>query len=107
METVYNKLVRDKIPAIIQAQGGTAVVRTVESREEYARLLREKLREETEEFIAAGTLDELVDVGEVMHALLSEMGVSVEAFQKARTEKLAEKGGFEKRLFLQRVEKPG
>ena len=54
-ERVYNKLVRDSIPDIIQEKGETPVFRTLDDGE-FARCLEEKLREEVEEFLAEKSL---------------------------------------------------
>lgn len=53
METItYNKLVRDNVPDIIRANGGTCKTKTVKG-EELRTALREKLCEEVAEFLAA------------------------------------------------------
>lgn len=103
MSTIqYNKLVRDKIPDIIAAEGKTCVCETL-SDDDYIAKLYEKLREEMEEFIKSGNVEELADIGEVMHAILGYKHVSVEQFQAIRDEKRALRGGFNKRLLLKEV----
>jgi predicted house-cleaning noncanonical NTP pyrophosphatase (MazG superfamily) len=100
--TVYNKLVRDRIPEIIEAEGKKPIYETA-AEEEYIKLLNDKFLEEVNEFIKSGTIEELADVGEVMHAILEYKGISLEQFQKARMEKLEERGKFNKRIFLKEV----
>lgn len=47
---VYNKLVRDNIPQVIEAAGKTCTTRTL-SDEEYRHELRKKAFEELEEYV--------------------------------------------------------
>ncbi|MEK7535866.1 MAG: nucleoside triphosphate pyrophosphohydrolase [Patescibacteria group bacterium] len=93
----YNKLVRDKIPAILDSKGITYEQRTA-SPEEYKAELIKKLSEETAEFMAAGDPEELANVLEVIEALkkLPEY-TNVDEF---KTRKREEKGGFESRIIL-------
>lgn len=53
----YYKLVRDKIPEIIRANGEVPVTRTLDE-EEYLRELIKKLKEETAEFAAETSIEE-------------------------------------------------
>ena len=55
------KLVRDKIPQIIIADGRTPIVRTL-SDEEYLSELDRKLNEEVAEYQADKSLEEIADV---------------------------------------------
>lgn len=92
------KLVRDKIPEIIRAEGLEPVVR-VAGPGEYARRLRDKLREEVEEFLASDDDPaELADILEVLHALARQIGVDPEKIEELRAAKLAERGGFADRI---------
>ncbi len=93
----YNKLVRDKIPALLDAKGVAYEMRTA-SLEEYRQELIKKLLEEATEFAQAGSAEELADVLEVVDALrtLSEYKLVAEMQCKKR----AERGGFEKRIIL-------
>ena len=99
---VYNKLVRDKIPAIIEQSGKKAICQTL-SDEEYIKQLNTKLLEEVNEYYESGSLEELADIGEVMHAILSYKNISIEEFQKARMDKLEQRGGFKDKIFLKEV----
>lgn len=98
----YNKLVRDKIPEIIADLGKTCVCETIPD-EKYLERLNEKLMEEVEEYIRNGTVEELVDIGEVIHGILAFKKVSVEEYQKMRLDKRKARGGFEKRILLKEV----
>ncbi len=99
---IYNKLVRDKIPEIINATGKTCVCEPI-SDGLYLEKLNEKLLEEVQEYLESGTLEELADIGEVMHAILAYKHITLDEFQRVRTEKLEARGGFEKRLLLKEV----
>ena len=97
------KLVRDRIPEIIRADGLEPVIH-VAAPEEYAAALRDKLREEVAEFLdahAAGdssaSLEELADVVEVVRALVAEIGFDPERLEAARAAKAERNGTFEQR----------
>lgn len=99
---VYNKLVRDKIPEIIEASGKTCSCETLEDKQ-YIEFLNKKLLEEVHEYLESGTVEELADIGEVMHAILNYKGIPSEEFQRVRNEKLQNRGGFRKRILLKEV----
>jgi predicted house-cleaning noncanonical NTP pyrophosphatase (MazG superfamily) len=99
---VYNKLVRDRIPEIIEASGKTCTCETL-SDGKYIEMLNQKLQEEVAEYLESGTLEELADIGEVMHAILDYKGIPLAEFQRVRSEKLKERGGFAKRILLKKV----
>ena len=98
----YNKLIRDRIPEIIAADGGKAIVEVLdhESAQKYLDL---KLSEELEEYLESGDVEELADLVEVIYALLDCKGVPLEEFEKTRLKKAEKRGGFKKRLLLQEV----
>lgn len=101
-ENVYNKLVRDGIPDIIKATGKEPVFR-VAGPEEFGRLLKEKLWEEVREFSGSDTAEELADILEVIKALAVNRGQEWAEIEKLANQKAEERGGFEKRIFLERV----
>jgi len=98
----YNKLVRDRIPEIIETSGKTCVCETMAD-EQYIEMLNKKLQEEVTEYLDSGTIEELADLGEVMCAILEYKGISLEEFQRVRIEKLHERGGFKKKILLKEV----
>lgn len=65
----YHKLVRDKIPEIIEADGKTCVYEVL-SDEDYLRLLDQKLNEELAKYQESKLLEELADLLEVMQAVV-------------------------------------
>lgn len=93
----YNKLVRDKIPEILDSKG-ISYEKRIADPAEYKEELIKKLQEEIIEFIEAKNAEELADILEVIEALkkLPEFA-SVESERK---KKLAERGGFDKRIIL-------
>lgn len=103
MNTVYDKLVRDRIPEIIEASGKRAVVRTA-TEEEYLERLRAKLTEEVDEYLASGDVEELADIVEVVAALARYSGSSLEGVLELAAAKRAERGGFERHVVLECVE---
>lgn len=93
----YDKLVRDRIPEILDSKGVTYERREASS-EEYTEELIKKLGEETQEFLEAGDISELADVVEVVEALkLLPEYVEVEVI---RQKKRKERGGFDRRIIL-------
>lgn len=99
---VYNKLVRDKIPEIIEKDGKKAEV-IVLSDEGYRKALKKKLVEEVEEYLANDSIQEILDILEVIDAVLKLENVNWEYIFKLKEKKKEENGTFDKRLFLTHV----
>lgn len=97
--TVYNKLVRDRIPDIIRRQGEKPVVRILED-EEYTLCLEGKLDEEVAEYHRDKNLEELADILEVVFALAENLGASREELLDVYRQKNEKRGGFADRVFL-------
>jgi predicted house-cleaning noncanonical NTP pyrophosphatase (MazG superfamily) len=106
MRVTYDKLIRDRIPEIIMANGDRAVTRVLDA-EEYRTALLAKLVEEAQEArnAAADELpDELADVLEVLLALLSTLPLTWQQVEDLAAAKRAERGGFQGRIFLEYTE---
>jgi predicted house-cleaning noncanonical NTP pyrophosphatase (MazG superfamily) len=99
----YEKLVRDRIPEIIESAGKTAVWREL-SDEEFRLALKAKALEEAQELMEASDdalLSELADLSEVIDGILGAYDLSRKDLKKARRRKNKERGGFSRRLFLE------
>ncbi len=95
----HNKLVRDRIPELIERAGRQPVTRVLEAGE-YRQALLRKLQEEAAEFERSGEVEELADILEVVHALAVAQGTSPDELERLRQRKRLERGGFEQRLLL-------
>ncbi|OUN68011.1 phosphoribosyl-ATP pyrophosphohydrolase [Faecalibacterium sp. An58] len=98
----YHKLVRDRIPEIIESDGKTCVCETL-SDEEYIRLLDQKLNEELAEYQESKSMEELADLLEVMQAVVRARGWTLDELEQVRADKTAERGGFTKKILLKEV----
>lgn len=100
---VHNKLVRDKIPEIIEDSGKRAVTHLL-SYEDYIAALELKLNEEVAEYQVDKNLEEMADVLEVLRALCVARGFSLEQLEERRKKRAEERGGFNEKIFLEYVE---
>ena len=82
---VYNKLVRDKIPQMIENQGEKPNFRIMEE-EEYFKALEQKLDEEVGEFHRDKNTEDLVDILEVVFALAKTLDCSVDELMRVFTQ---------------------
>ncbi len=97
----YNKLVRDKIPEIIKADGLIPHTRILVDDNEYLESLLAKLNEEALEVRDQPSLDELADVLEVIYTIGNLLGFPPKQIENARIEKAALRGGFTNRIYLE------
>jgi predicted house-cleaning noncanonical NTP pyrophosphatase (MazG superfamily) len=96
---IYNKLVRDKIPEIIEASGATSETRILAGAE-YHEELRRKLLEEAAEAATSDGTTELADVLEVVYAMAEQAGLTREGLEQLRARKETERGAFAKKIYL-------
>ena len=101
----FRKLIRDKIPEIIASNGEKAITRVLDDLE-FLAALENKLLEEVQEMWAkkADKKMEIADIYEVLDALIRAYGFSKEEIIKIQEHKHQERGGFEKKLFLEGTE---
>ena len=97
----YNKLIRDKIPEIITAKGEKAEIHIADD-EEFLVKAKEKINEEVSEFLESGQVEELADLLEITYAVARALGTTEDELNKIRQEKLIKKGGFSKKIILER-----
>ena len=104
---IYNKLVRDRIPEIIEKAGKTYTSRIL-TQDEYIEALRKKSYEELEEYMNASdndsALEELADLLEIIHALAEAHGSTAEEVEEIRVKKAIERGNFKEKILLIEVE---
>jgi predicted house-cleaning noncanonical NTP pyrophosphatase (MazG superfamily) len=106
MRVAYNKLVRDQIPGIIVATGSQPSTRVLDHAS-YRSALRAKLLEEAQEAQTAPDeqlISELADVLEVLRALAKAGDTTWEDIEFEAERKRAERGGFDRRIFLEYVD---
>ena len=108
MRQEHNKLVRDKIPEIIEQSGDKAVVHVLND-EEYKKELLRKLVEEAGEVLEVGMdLEELKkemgDVLEVIDHIVAHFQLEKEEIEKIKTTRKEKRGGFESKIFLEYTE---
>lgn len=98
----YNKLIRDRIPEIIQASGKDCVCEIL-SDDQYIEMLDAKLNEELAEYQESKSMEELADLLEVIRAVALARGSSIAEVEAIRVAKAEKRGGFEKKLLLKEV----
>ena len=99
---IYDKLVRDRIPEIIEASGSKCEVEVVSDKVALEYLYK-KLGEEVEELLIDKNLDEIADVMEVLFAIGKKYGYSENEVLGRRSEKKDSRGGFEDNLILKKT----
>lgn len=98
----YNKLVRDKIPEIIEADGKTCKTEIL-SDEAYLRMVDAKLDEELAEYHKEQNIEELADLLEVLYAAALARGYTLEELENVRASKVEKRGAFMEKILLKEV----
>ena len=98
----YNKLVRDKIPEIIKRDGNKPITHIADS-QEYWEKLKEKLKEEVDEFLKNSTEEELADILEVIYAICDFKKINRQKLELLRKKKAKKRGEFRKKIILDEV----
>ena len=104
-ETVYNKLVRDKIPDIIRKEGREPVTRTLND-EEFIAALDAKLQEEVAEYLEDPSMEEIADILEVLEAIVAMRKYPQAELRRAKNKKALVRGTLHDRVFLEKVIEP-
>ena len=103
---IYNKLVRDKIPDIILKDHCLPTTRVLDD-EEYLKELNKKLMEEVNEYLEDENIEEMVDILEVIRAILEAKNVTYEEIEDKRIKKAKKRGAFKDKVFLEKVMENG
>ncbi|MBR0327196.1 MAG: nucleoside triphosphate pyrophosphohydrolase [Clostridia bacterium] len=99
MIKAYNKLVRDRIPEIIETSGKTCKTEIL-SDEKYLEMIDAKLDEELAEYHKDQNIEELADLLEVIYAAAIARGYTPAELEAVRAEKAEKRGRFEKKILL-------
>lgn len=105
---IYNKLVRDRIPELIE-RGEASYVTRVLNDDEYKHALLEKIVEEAREVCdTKGERKELIkeigDVLEVIDAIVAAFELDRKEIEAIKTARKTSRGGFEKKIFLEQTD---
>lgn len=102
-----NKLVRDRIPEIIQSGGDKPFYRVLND-DEYSVALHAKLVEEVDELIQAKTnidrMEEIGDIWAVLGAIMELYEIDIDDTAYLASIKAHHNGVFEQRYFLDKIE---
>jgi predicted house-cleaning noncanonical NTP pyrophosphatase (MazG superfamily) len=99
----YDKLIRDRIPEIMDSKGKEYKIRQTRNNLELANYLHKKLQEEVDEFLEEPSIEELADIKEVLYALADALGYLPEELEFVRASKRHERGGFSDGIILEEV----
>jgi len=109
MKKIYNKLVRDKIPEIIKTDGFVPTCRKLSQKEFKLEVLKKVLEEAREMYNAKDSQKELVkecaDLEEVLFAVMNAYKISRSELNKIRNKRKKDRGGFTKKIFLEKMTK--
>jgi predicted house-cleaning noncanonical NTP pyrophosphatase (MazG superfamily) len=104
IEDEYPKLIRDKIPELVESDGKSASTRVIADDAEYLEYLLAKLTEEAAELANAESKDnqqeELADIYEILAAVLGLMKLTRTDIASVQAEKNKKRGSFKKRLVM-------
>ena len=95
----YNKLVRDKIPEIIKHKGKVPITHIADNGE-YWQKLKEKLKEEIDEFLERDNEEELADILEIIYAICNFKKIDKQKLEMLRKKKAEKRGSFRQKIIL-------
>ncbi len=98
----YNKLVRDRIPKIIEDSGKTCEIEVLDDKT-YLEMLDKKLMEELSEYYESHNAEELADLLEVIYAAAKLQGYIKEQLEEIRQNTADRRGTFDKKILLKSV----
>jgi predicted house-cleaning noncanonical NTP pyrophosphatase (MazG superfamily) len=96
----YNKLVRDKIPEIIEKSDEIPIIKRISSDKEFLFYLSKKLIEEATEFSEKFEIEELADIYELILTILDLKNITFQELENIRQTKQKMRGSFINRIVL-------
>ena len=99
----YNKLIRDRIPELIEQSNRKAITHVADD-DEYWGKLKEKLEEEVDEFIETDKEKELADILEIIYTICDFKKIDKKDLEKLRKQRSEERGPFKLKLILDKVQ---
>lgn len=99
---VHNRLVRDRIPDILESMGNIVVWKELDD-ENFAKAVLEAVVRASQQFRDTESLESLADLLELVESWLELRGLTMEEVSMARKEKRKRCGTFERRRFLELV----
>jgi len=103
MKTLHYKLVRDRIPEIIEEAGKTHQTTIIDG-EDLKKAALKKLLEEAMEFVENPSAEEAADIMEILYFILGREGITDAQVMAAATVKRIKRGGFNMGYLLEWVE---
>jgi predicted house-cleaning noncanonical NTP pyrophosphatase (MazG superfamily) len=103
MKTLHYKLVRDRIPEMLDEAGKTHQTIIVGG-DDLRNAALKKLQEEVMEFVENPCAEEAADIIEILHFILGREGITDAQVMTASVVKRIERGGFNMCYFLEWVE---
>lgn len=103
MKHIYNKLIRDRIPEIIENDYKTCATRILND-EEYLKCLKSKLLEECHEVMNAEGEDIKKEIADVLEVLENTLHIDHQEVLSIREKKARSNGAFDKKIYLEYVE---
>jgi predicted house-cleaning noncanonical NTP pyrophosphatase (MazG superfamily) len=104
MIKTYNKLVRDRIPEIIEESGARCKIEVLND-SDYLKMIDKKMDEELEEYHEDHSIEELADLIEVIHSAALARGYTLDELEAVRIKKREARGGFDKKILLIETER--
>ena len=102
MKILYDKMVRDRIPEILDAEGKEYSIVKCED-DDILAYAKKKLLEEAMEFVENPCAEEAADIIEILKFMCSRIGVYEIQVEAAAISKYARKGGFQENYILEWV----
>ena len=97
-----SKLVRDKIPETIRKDNQKPIIHTAND-SEYWQSLKDKLKEEVNEFDKESSKEEFADILEVLEAIGKLKHFNPKEIKQIKEDKAKLRGKFEKRIILEKI----